>query len=186
MAKLFIPVLLGTAREGRRSENVANFVLEQAEKSGVKTELIDVRHYAYTSTEADADVSHVKETEEYREIIKKADGLIIVAPEYNHGYPGELKQLIDAIYPEYEKKPVAICGVSTGGLGGARMVEQLQLVAIGLRMVPLKKALYFSRVKELFNEKGEMQDPEFAERAQAMFSDLKWYAEVLKAARNGV
>lgn len=58
----------------------------------------------------------------------RADGLVIVSPEYNHGYPGEMKLMLDQLYKEYNRKPVGICGVSSGALGGARMVEQLRLI----------------------------------------------------------
>ncbi len=44
MSNIFIPVILGTTRQGRMSEPVAKFVYEQVEKwNGVETELIDIR-----------------------------------------------------------------------------------------------------------------------------------------------
>src|SRR3989338_967971 len=101
---LYIPVILGTAREGRTSENVAKFVLEQVKKTGVETELIDVRNYEV------APVTDNTETKDfanrYGEKVVRADGFVIVSPEYNHGYPGELKMLLDEVYTEYVKKPV--------------------------------------------------------------------------------
>ena len=77
-----------------------------------------------------------------------ADGLIVVSPEYNHGYPGPLKEVLDSLYEEYEHKPIGICGAG-GGLGGSRAVEQLRLVAIELKLVPIREALYFPMVWDL-------------------------------------
>ncbi|MGH9945331.1 MAG: NAD(P)H-dependent oxidoreductase, partial [Pyrinomonadaceae bacterium] len=50
---LFIPVLLGTSRQGRMSEHVARFVHEEVRKrAGVETELIDVRELDLTTQDA--------------------------------------------------------------------------------------------------------------------------------------
>jgi NAD(P)H-dependent FMN reductase len=65
-----------------------------------------------------------------------ADGFIIVSPEYNHSYPGELKMLLDMLFSQYAHKPVGICGVSSGAWGGTRMVEQLRLVCLAFHLGP--------------------------------------------------
>jgi NAD(P)H-dependent FMN reductase len=163
---MYMPIILGTAREGRQSEKAAKFMLGEAAKYGLQSEIIDVRS-----------------PEGYAEKITKADGLIIVSPEYNHGYPGALKQLLDTCYKEYEHKPVGICGVSSGILGGARMVEQLRQVVIELHMVPIREAIYFSSVAALFDESGAMKDASYAARVKKFLDELAWYAGALKAAR---
>jgi len=95
-SNLYIPVLLGTARKDRRSENVVRFVHEITEKYGVQTELIDVRNLLTAATVPSwEDGEH---TDEWRKTVRRADGLVIVSPEYNHSYPGELKILLDKAY----------------------------------------------------------------------------------------
>ncbi|MHB9019525.1 MAG: NADPH-dependent FMN reductase [Minisyncoccota bacterium] len=169
MSKIFIPIILGTAREGRESEKVAKFVLAETQKYGFETELIDIKNYATPATQT------LKENikNELSSILKKANGLIIVSPEYNHGYPGELKIFLDNFYQEYFYKPLAICGVSAGSLGGARMVEQLRLVSIELHMIPIREAVYFSSVKNIFDEKENIKDNSYKERLQVMFKGLE-------------
>lgn len=180
---LYIPVVLGTAREGRRSENAARFVHEQTKQYGVQTDLIDVRDFVTPATiPAWEDGEH---TDEWREIIKRADALVIVSPEYNHGYPGELKIMLDKAYEEYHHKPAGICGVAAGVLGGARMAEVLRISLIELQMVPIRNAVYFSKVKELFNEQGAIQDDSYGDYVKGMLDELTWYAKALKSARNG-
>ena len=50
---LFIPVILGTARQGRQSEHVAKFVrAELSNHAGVETELVDVRALHLPLTDA--------------------------------------------------------------------------------------------------------------------------------------
>jgi len=177
---MYIPIILGTAREGRQSEKVANFMLQEARKAGLKTEIIDVRDYR---TKATDDTQALPEAKRLAGKIEKADALIIVSPEYNHGYPGELKMMLDLLYSQYARKPVGFCGVSRGGLGGARAVEQLRIVAAELHMVSIREAMYFSGVRELFDEKGEIKDESYYARAKAFLEELMWYAGALKKAR---
>lgn len=177
---LYIPIILGTAREGRNSEKAAQFIFSEVKKNEIETEIIDVRDYILKSTDNTGESAQAKKLAEK---ISRADGLIIVSPEYNHGYPGELKMTLDMLYKEYARKPVAICGVSIGGLGGARMVEQLRLVAIELHMVPIREAVYFSNVSQIFDEGGKIKDLSYTQRVNTMLKELAWYAEALKTAR---
>lgn len=175
---LYIPVILGTAREGRQAEKVANFVLGEVKHFGLETELIDVRDFHNGATG--------KEPFHIHELAKKislADGYIVVTPEYNHGYPGELKMMLDLFYEEYNRKPIGFCGVSAGILGGARVVEQLRLVSIEFRMVPIREAVYFGNVQKLFDGKGEIQDPSYRDRMKKFLEELVWYANTLQKAR---
>src|SRR3990167_11556083 len=135
MQSLFIPLILGTAREGRRSERAARFVLEEIKKrDGIETELVDVRDFRLPATD---DTGETEIAKKLSAITTRADGFIIVSPEYNHGYPGELKMMLDMSDGEYTRKPIAMCGVSAGTVGGARMMEQLRSVCIDLGAVPI-------------------------------------------------
>lgn len=182
MDQLFIPILLGTAREGRQSEKATKFVLQEAKKYGqFETQLLDVRDFAGP---AKTQAMPKEQAEKWSEIMAKADGLIIVSPEYNHGYPGELKLMLDQLYKEYNRKPVGLCGVSGGGLGGARMVEALRTSLIELQLVPLRNAVYFSGIQNLFDDSGDIKDPSFSQKLATMFDELVWYAKALKTARS--
>lgn len=170
---MYIPIILGTAREGRQSEKVAKFVLAEATAAGIKSEILDVRDYRISATDNTGTSATAKK---FAKKINLADGLIIVAPEYNHGYPGELKMMLDLLYKEYFGKPLGICGVSAGGLGGARMVEQLRLVGVELHMMPIREAVYFSAVQNLFDEKGGIKDESYHDRLKIFFGELAKHA----------
>ncbi len=174
---MYIPIILGTARVGRQSEKAAKFIMDEAVKKGLESEIIDVADFALKATDNTGLSGQAKKLSEK---IKKAKGLIIVSPEYNHGYPGELKTTLDMIYEEYFGKPVGICGVSAGPLGGSRMVEQLRLVCIELHMVPIREAMYFPAIQTLFDEKGNIKDNSFRDRAKTFLEELIRYAEALK------
>lgn len=151
-------VLLGTARQYSMSLVVYNFVINYLKKSNkIKITPIDINNYLSSKT---LGLSESK-TKEYKDIINGCDGLIIVSPEYNHGYPGELKLLLDNAYHEYCGKPVAICGVSDGPLGGSRMAEQLKLVLSAFQMIIINSAVYFSNVKEIFQKDGSIKNVDF-------------------------
>lgn len=165
---MFIPVILGTAREGRRSEAAAGYVVAVTRKAGFETELLDVRETGIRATGED-----FPEKERISGILQRADALIIVAPEYNHGYPGELKLFLDSFSSEYAGKPVGICGVSAGGLGGVRAVEQLRLVAIELNMIPSHQAVYFSNAANLFDEQGAVTNPSYDARVRALLEEIR-------------
>jgi NAD(P)H-dependent FMN reductase len=77
---IFVPVILGTPRQGRLSEFVARFVLgEVAKREGVETELIDIREIGFSTTDAGEAIKDSR----FSETVMRADALIIVAPEYN-------------------------------------------------------------------------------------------------------
>jgi NAD(P)H-dependent FMN reductase len=91
--------------------------------------------------------------------------------------------MLDMLYEQYAKKPVGICGVSAGALGGVRAVEQLRLVCIELHMVPIREAIYFSVVQNLFDNNGSIKDQSYHKRVKNFFDELIRYAKALKEAR---
>lgn len=167
--------VLGTAREGRKSEQVATFVMSTARtRTDIGPVFVDVRDFPQSSTSRTS-----KELgERWNTLIKEADGVVIISPEYNHGYPGELKLLLDNAYDVYEGKPVAICGVSNGPLGGARMAEQLKLVLSAFQMIIINAAVYFANVNELFETTGEIKNHEYWEkRVHGMIDQVLKYTK---------
>jgi NAD(P)H-dependent FMN reductase len=89
---LFIPVILGTARQGRQSQHLAHFVFEQTRKrASVETELIDMRTLPMRLDDAGEQMKDPV----FPATVERCDGLILVTPEYNHGYPRLLKHALD-------------------------------------------------------------------------------------------
>lgn len=166
-------IILGTGREGANSEKVANFVFEEAKNFGFEVEYIKVKDWLdkpYTGGMSEGKRNKMSE------ILNSLDGFIIVSPEYNHSFPGELKLFLDEFYEEFNHKPVGICGVSVGKLGGVRMVESLRIVLIEFMMVPLRNAVYFSNVRNFENEKEN-----YKEFLKNLFEELKFYIEKLRS-----
>ncbi|MFC1640863.1 NADPH-dependent FMN reductase [Patescibacteria group bacterium] len=181
--KLFIPILLGTVRQGRESEKVANWVLRWAEEDArFDTQLMDVRNM---DLPMDDEGEALKEKNpEYKAMIEKADGLIIVSPEYNRGYPGSLKRAIDVLLDEYNHRAVGIVGVSSGGFGGARMIEHLLPVLRTFGMVTIWRDLNFTNVGEVFDGYGNPITKEYEDRIRGFFDELVWMSQVLRDGRD--
>jgi len=180
---LFIPLILGTARQGRQSEHVARFVFEQTKKrAGVETELIDVRALPMRLDDAGEQMKDPT----FSSTIERCDGLIIITPEYNHGYPGLLKHALDMNLKEYIHKAVGLCGVSAGPFGGARVIEHLLPVMRELGLVTTFTDVNFSNVRKLFNENGELLDESFVGRVNKFLDELLWMARVLRHGRENI
>jgi NAD(P)H-dependent FMN reductase len=180
---LFIPLILGTAREGRQSENVARFVFEQTKKrADVETELIDVRELPMKLDDAGEQMKDPK----FSAAIERCDGLIIVTPEYNHGYPGLLKHALDMNLKEYIHKAVGICGVSAGPFGGARVIEGLLPVMRELGLVAIFEDVNFGNVAKIFDDQGNLLDQNYVRRLDKFLNELVWMARVLRHGRENI
>ena len=183
LTQLSIPVILGTPRQGRLSEHVARVMIEQLRKRGdVTTSLIDVRKLDLSSMDAGEAIKDAG----FSEAMQRADGLVIVAPEYNHGYPGMLKHVLDTNLKEYIHKPVGLCGVSAGGFGGTRVVESLLPVMRELGMVTIFWDVNVSSAGKAFDDSGNLLDQALPRRIDKMLGELVWMARVLRYGRDNV
>ena len=121
------------------------------------------------------------EAETWSENVARADGYVIVTPEYNHGYPAVLKNALDHLYTEWTRKPVAFVGY--GGLaGGVRSIEQLRQVVVELQMAPIRYDVVIPRARRVFAD-GAPADEVYASLANRMLDQLAWWARALKQAR---
>jgi NAD(P)H-dependent FMN reductase len=180
---LFIPVILGTARQGRESEHAARFVFEQTKKrAGVETEFIDIRTLPMRLDDAGEQMKDPA----FSATIERCDAVVIVTPEYNHSYPGLLKHALDMNLKEYIHKAVGICGVSAGSFGGARVIEQLLPVMRELGLVTIFEDVNFGKIGSLFDERGNLLDQNYVRRLDTFLNELIWMARALRHARENI
>lgn len=181
MTQLFIPIILGTVRQGRMSEAISHFIHQQIiEQAAVETELIDIRKLPIPTDDAgpNAKIPELSET------MQRADGYIIVTPEYNHTYPGLLKHVLDLNYKEYLHKAVGVCAVSAGSFGGVRAVEALLPTFKAFGLSPIVADLNISNVHTVVNEAGQLNDLETYQRRLGRFmKELIWLTTTLKYGR---
>ena len=180
---LFIPVVLGTVRQGRMSEHVARFVFgELSQRAGVESELIDIRELNLTASDEGGGAKDAK----FSETVTRADALVLVVPEYNHGYPGLLKHALDTNLKEYIHKAVGVCGVSAGPFGGTRAIQNLLPVLRELGLVTIFWDGNFSSVQNAFDAEGNLTETAYTRRLEKFFDELIWMAKVLRHGRENV
>lgn len=180
---LFIPIVLGTVRQGRASENVANFVHgELRKRPEIETALIDLRGLPLPTHDAGEAIKD----EGFSAACVRADALVLVVPEYNHGYPGLLKHALDSNLKEYVHKAVGVCGVSAGGFGGTRVIENLLPVLRELGLVTIFWDGNFSGAQKLFDADGQILDQAYVDRTDKFLNELIWMATVLRHGREHV
>jgi NAD(P)H-dependent FMN reductase len=177
---LSIPVILGTTRRGRMSSAAANLVAEEvAKRPGVETELIDIAKIPLPVDDAGEQIKN----DRFAAAMSRADGLVIVTPEYNHGCPGLLKHLLDSCLKEYIHKAVGIVGVSAGPFGGTRVIENLLPVMRELGLVTIFWDVNFSSVHKTFDESGNLRDQAFLARIDKFLRELIWMSRTLRHGR---
>ena len=183
MAKLFIPILLGTTRPKRRSYNAAKLV-EKVGKSIDEIEVLLVNPADYNFPFDGNDPEN--KDPRYTELTARADAFFIVTPEYNHSFPGTLKRMLDSELKNYIHKPVAFAGVSDGIFGGARAIEALVHTVREMGMAATFSDVYFPEVQNTFDENGELKDEAYIKRIERGYTELIWMAKALKYGRENL
>jgi len=179
---LFVPVVLGTPRQGRMSEHAAKVIwAEVGKRPGVETALVDIAELPIPVDDAGEAAKDAR----FAELVNRADALVLVAPEYNHGYPGLLKHVLDTNLKEYIHKAAGVVGVSAGVFGGARAIQNLVPVLRELGLVTIFWDVNFTTVRRRFDGNGGLVDDSFLAIDQFL-DELLWMAETLRYGREHV
>jgi NAD(P)H-dependent FMN reductase len=186
-----IGIILGTTRQGRFADKPAKWIFDLAQAhGGAQFEVVDLRDWPMPFfDEPFSPARGVPPTNEvaqrWTKKVAELDGFLFVTAEYNHSIPAVLKNALDYVYKEFNRKPAAF--IAYGGVGGARAVEHLRLIATELQIAPLRDAVHIGRaefVGMLMEGKGFDDYPHLGATAQSMLADLLWWTNTLKAARD--
>lgn len=187
-----IGIVIGSTREGRFADKPAQWIHGIAgERSDLTAELLDLRDYPMPffdepMSPAWAPVKN-EAAQRWAQKLATLDGLVVVTAEYNHGPTAVLKNAFDYAYQEFVRKPIGFVGY--GGVGAARAVEQLRLVATEVQMAPVRNAVHIGMVEfmGLWREGKAFADyPHLAQSAKGLLDDMAWWAKALKTAREAV
>jgi NAD(P)H-dependent FMN reductase len=176
-----VALIYGSTRKGRFCDTVARWAASQISgDSRFSLKIVDP-----AASQDDEGVTGLpgEETASAQSVIEWADAVVVVTPEYNHGYPAPLKALIDSIGQQWHAKPVAF--VSYGGVsGGLRAVEQLRQVFAELHAVTVRDVVSFAGAWEQFDAGGMPLTPERRQKSMRnMLGYLHWWAVALRDAR---
>lgn len=182
-----IQVILGSTRQGRAGERVAQWFVDLAQqRDDLDVELVDLRDWPLpffdSPTSPKRELSDDHRVQAWAEKVDAADGFVIVTPEYNFGYPAVLKNALDHLYHQWSSKPVAFVGY--GGMsGGIRSVHQLRQVVVELGLTQIQNQVIIPRVFAAFGEDGRLVDPIAERTASALLTEIAEWAPLLRTKR---
>jgi len=157
-------------------------VRELGRRPGIETELIDIARLPLPVNDAGEAIRDAG----FSSRMSRADALVIVSPEYNHGYSGLLKHVLDSCLREYVHKGAGVVGVSAGPFGGTRGIQDLLPVLRELGLVTIFWDVNFSTVQNAFDEAGELRDEAFLPRIDKFLRELFWMARTLRYGREHI
>jgi NAD(P)H-dependent FMN reductase len=187
-----ISVIVGSTREGRFAEKPANWILRHLKKrERIDARLLDLRDFpmpffdqvATPATPGRPAFAH-ETVRKWTAAIAQSDGFVFVTPEYNYGTSAVLKNSIDWVYPEWNRKAIGF--VSYGSAMGARSVQQLRETAIELQLAPIRSSVHIPVATLWAHYQGGDVDAGLAELetpAATLIDDLLWWTAALKTAR---
>ncbi|WP_446663678.1 NADPH-dependent FMN reductase [Flexivirga sp. B27] len=151
-----IGIILGSVRDSRKGELVAEWVREHAQTTGgADFEVLDLKEFQLpllTSATSPGMANRTYDSPEvtrWSQAIDACDGYVLITPEYNHGVPGALKNAFDSLSPEWTGKTIGF--VSYGAEGGVRAVEQWRQIVANFHMIDVRHQVSL----QMFTEFGE-------------------------------
>ncbi|GAC1400621.1 MAG: NAD(P)H-dependent oxidoreductase [Sediminibacterium sp.] len=176
-----ITIISASVRTARNSHRVALYFKKYLEENNLATvEILDLNEYQFPvfnerlrfQTNPPANVLA------FAEKIKTTEGVLIVTPEYNGGYPASLKNVVDLLYDEWHRKPIAIATISDGIFGGTQVITSLQFSLWKIRAWTVPAMFPVPKVREVFDEAGNPSDKEGTDKRASLFiKELLWCIE---------
>jgi NAD(P)H-dependent FMN reductase len=179
-----ISIISSSVRIGRNSQRVALFFKNYINENNLATvEILDLKNYNFPLF--DERLRYQKnpgdEVLDFAKKINSSDGIIIVTPEYNGGYPASLKNVVDLLYDEWHHKPVAISTVSISIFGGSQVITSLQFSLWKMHAFTVPAMFPVPKVEEAFDELGNATNKvETNKQAEIFIKELLWFMEAKK------
>ena len=168
-------------RDGRNSHRVALYFKNYLLENNLATvEILDLKEYNFPVFEERLQYmkNPPENVKEFSEKIKAADGVLIVTPEYNGGYPAALKNVTDLLYPEWKKKPIAIATVSDGSFGGTQVITSLLFTLWKIGAWVVAAMFPTPSAQDNYDEQGVPKNKEATDKkAKRFVGELIWAIE---------
>jgi NAD(P)H-dependent FMN reductase len=183
-----IAILSASVRTGRHSHRVALYFKKYIEENKLAAvEILDLNEYQFPlfNERLKYQPNPSPSVLEFASKIKSAEGVIIVTPEYNGGYPASLKNVTDLLYDEWHRKPIAISTVSNGPFGGTQVITSLQFSLWKIRAWTVPAMFPVPKVGDNFDENGNAADKAGTDkRAKGFINELLWCMEANRRMAN--
>lgn len=184
LTMLHIAIISSSVRIGRKSHRVVLYFQNYFKENNLATtEILDLKEYNFPVF--DERLKHQKNPTpqmlDFAARVKAADGVLIVTPEYNGGYPSALKNVTDFLYDEWYRKPIAISTVSDGVFGGSQVITSIQFSLWKIRAWVIPAMFPVPKVQDAFDENGTPTDKATMDKlAKVYLGELLWCIEAKK------
>jgi NAD(P)H-dependent FMN reductase len=179
-----IAIISASVRIARASHRAALYFKNFLEEKNLATaEILDLNEYQFPvfNERLKFQPNPQPAVLDFANRINTADGVIIVTPEYNGGYPASLKNVIDLLYDEWRRKPIAISTASNGIFGGTQVITSLQFSLWKIRAWTVPAMFPIPNVHEAFDEHGVPPDKTAVDKRAGVFiHELLWCVEARK------
>lgn len=178
-----LKIISGTDRPNANAMRVSTYVQGLYEKQGISADIINLQDFPLSDVVGGKYGKELPAVDGFVQDAVTADGLVVVCPEYNGGYPGILKMFIDYLpFPSsLDKKPIALIGEANGAFGAMRAVEQLQQV-FGYRNAHIyPERVFISRINENFDDSEGIKN-EFQQ--QLLMSQIDGFPAFVRSLQN--
>jgi NAD(P)H-dependent FMN reductase len=190
----YAAVLLAVTMVGAIVAHVTRWILQHLKKrEGIEARLLDLRDFPMPFFDQPLTPAMPGRPPYENDVVKRwtaeiaaSDGFIFVTPEYNYGPSAVLKNAIDWVYSEWNRKAAAF--VSYGSAMGARSVQQLRETMIEIQIAPVRSSVHIPVATLWAHYKSGDVEKGLAEvdgQAQTMIDDLLWWTTALKTAKTG-
>jgi NAD(P)H-dependent FMN reductase len=188
MSRPVLQVVVGSTRPGRRGIAVGTWMAEFARQhGGFDVELLDLAAFDLPVFD---EPNHPRlqqythqHSKDWSSAVARGDAFVFLTPEYNHSFPGSLKNALDYLSVEWADKAAGI--VSYGGVSaGLRAATALKPVLSALRMVPVVEAVSIPFVAQFLADDDEfVPNAELEAGAKGMLDELVRLTSALRPLR---
>lgn len=182
LIQMKIAIISGSVREGRQTPKVTQALTKHLQaQPDITVELIDLAEYALPMmTERLNKLQNPKkELTTFARQVGEADAILFVTPEYHGSYSGVLKNAVDFLWKEFQRKPIGSVTVASGRMGGINASTELQLLILSLGAFPMPLKLLVPFVQNAFDPEGELIDDNLTKNLASFVSEFIWFAEAI-------
>jgi len=188
VAKPVLRIIIGSTRPGRVGPSVAAWIAERAvEHGGFDVQVTDLAELNLPMLD---EPNHPRlknyvhqHTKDWSALVEASDAFIFVTPEYNYGFNAPVKNAIDYLHSEWQRKPAGI--VSYGGVAaGTRATQMLKQVLTAVKIMPVPESVNIPFVAQYLDEDRRFKSSELIDAsATAMLDEVLAWAEPLAELR---
>jgi NAD(P)H-dependent FMN reductase len=182
-----ILIVYGSVRRDRQGIRLARYLAARLEGRGstveladpleIRLPLLDRMYKEYAAGEAPEPM------ERMAGMIRRADAVLVVSGEYNHGIPPALKNMLDHFLEEWSFRPAAIACYSAGRYGGVRAAMQLRMTLAEIGMPTISSLLPVPTVSDALSPEGEALQPWLHAASDRFLDELAWWAAAARHQR---